>query len=57
MCSENFFKDAGEIVDVRFTTTEDGVFRGFGHVEFATSEAAQKVGSFSWFVESSSSAF
>lgn len=47
MCSENFFKDAGEIVDVRFTTTEDGVFRGFGHVEFATSEAAQKVGSFS----------
>lgn len=43
--SENFFKDAGEVVDVRFATSkDDGSFRGFGHVEFATAEAAQKVG-------------
>ncbi|KAL0723003.1 hypothetical protein Bca4012_037602 [Brassica carinata] len=40
---ENFFKDAGEVVDVRFATNkEDGSFRGFGHVEFATAEQAQK---------------
>lgn len=41
---ENFFKDCGEVVDVRFATRpEDGSFKGFGHVEFATVEAAQKV--------------
>ncbi|KAK7812147.1 nucleolin 2, partial [Quercus suber] len=39
---ENFFKDAGEIVDVRFASDADGRFKGFGHVEFATVEAAQK---------------
>lgn len=42
-CSENFFKDAGEVVDVRFAMSEDNSFRGFGHVEFATTEAAEKV--------------
>lgn len=41
--SENFFKSAGEVVDVRFATGQDDSFRGFGHVEFATAEAAQKV--------------
>ena len=39
----NFFKDAGEVVDVRFATDAEGNFKGFGHVEFATAEAAQKV--------------
>lgn len=42
--SENLFKEAGEVVDVRFATNkDDGSFRGFGHVEFSTSEDAQKV--------------
>jgi nucleolin len=31
------------VVDIRLSTFEDGSFRGFGHVEFATAEAAQKV--------------
>ncbi|KAB1206156.1 Nucleolin 2 [Morella rubra] len=39
---ENFFKDAGEVADVRFASDPDGRFKGFGHVEFATAEAAQK---------------
>ncbi|EOX99141.1 Nucleolin like 2 isoform 4, partial [Theobroma cacao] len=39
---KNFFKDAGEIVDIRFATDAEGNFKGFGHVEFATAEAAQK---------------
>ncbi|CAF2097957.1 unnamed protein product [Brassica rapa subsp. narinosa] len=40
---ENFFKDVGEVVDVRFAMSkDDGSFRGFGHVEFATAEQAQK---------------
>lgn len=44
MYSENFFKEAGEVVDIRFATSrEDGSFRGYGHVEFATAEEAQKV--------------
>lgn len=43
LCRENFFKDCGEVVDVRFSSDEDGRFKGFGHVEFATGEAAQKV--------------
>ncbi|MQL05543.1 hypothetical protein EI015_26075, partial [Escherichia coli] len=38
---ENFFKDCGEVVDVRFATDDSGRFKGFGHVEFATPEAAQ----------------
>ena len=43
LCSDDFFKDAGEVVDVRFASDPDGRFKGFGHVEFATAEAAQKV--------------
>ncbi|KAJ1427641.1 RNA-binding domain superfamily [Sesbania bispinosa] len=39
---ENFFKDCGEIVDIRLHTNHEGWFDGFGHVEFATVEAAQK---------------
>ncbi|WJX10565.1 hypothetical protein P8452_01272 [Trifolium repens] len=39
---EDIFKDCGEIVDVRFNTDPEGRFRGFGHVEFGTAEAAQK---------------
>ncbi|CAN8288486.1 unnamed protein product [Cochlearia groenlandica] len=40
---ENFFKEAGQVVDVRFATSrDDGTFRGFGHVEFASAEEAQK---------------
>ncbi|CAH8358198.1 unnamed protein product [Eruca vesicaria subsp. sativa] len=40
---ENFFKGVGEVVDVRFAMSkDDGSFRGFGHVEFATAEQAQK---------------
>lgn len=42
---EQFFKDAGEIVDIRFASNPEGHFKGFGHVEFATVEAAQKVSS------------
>lgn len=42
-CRENFFKEAGDVVDVRFATNEEGRFRGFGHVEFVTAEAAKKV--------------
>ncbi|KAG6497062.1 hypothetical protein ZIOFF_044948 [Zingiber officinale] len=37
-----FFKTAGEVVDVRLATAEDGSFKGFGHVEFATEEDAKK---------------
>ena len=40
---ENFFKDCGEVVDVRLATDDTGRFKGFGHVEFATAEAAQNV--------------
>ncbi|XP_057963314.1 nucleolin 2-like isoform X2 [Malania oleifera] len=39
---EDFFKDVGEIVDVRFSVNPEGMFKGFGHVEFDTAEAAQK---------------
>ena len=42
-CRNNFFKDAGEIVEIRFSTDAEGNFKGYGHVEFATAEAAQKV--------------
>jgi len=43
LCRENFFQDCGEVVDVRLATDPEGNFKGFGHVEFATVEAAQKV--------------
>ncbi|XP_058182715.1 nucleolin 2-like [Rhododendron vialii] len=39
---ENFFKGAGEVVDIRFSFDRDGGFRGYGHVEFATAEDALK---------------
>ncbi|XP_012574971.1 uncharacterized protein [Cicer arietinum] len=39
---ENLFKDCGELVAVRFNTDREGRFRGFGHIEFGTEEAAQK---------------
>ncbi|KAL5215766.1 hypothetical protein ABZP36_007167 [Zizania latifolia] len=39
---KQFFQEAGEIVDIRFSTFDDGKFRGFAHVEFATAEAAKK---------------
>ncbi|KAB2624064.1 nucleolin 1 [Pyrus ussuriensis x Pyrus communis] len=38
----NFFKDAGEVVDIRFASDPEGKFKGFGHVEFATAEEAKK---------------
>ncbi|CAL5340699.1 unnamed protein product [Camellia sinensis] len=40
----DFFKDAGEIVQIRFALDYEGAFKGYGHVEFATVAAAQKVG-------------
>lgn len=43
LCRSEFFKEAGEVVDVRLAAADDGRFKGFGHVEFATEEAAQKV--------------
>ncbi|GMP62938.1 hypothetical protein CsSME_00024846 [Camellia sinensis var. sinensis] len=39
---EDFFKDAGEIVQIRFALDYEGAFKGYGHVEFATVAAAQK---------------
>jgi len=39
---KQFFQKAGEIIDIRVATFEDGSSKGFAHVEFATSEAAQK---------------
>ncbi|KAG2305049.1 hypothetical protein Bca52824_033700 [Brassica carinata] len=40
---EEFFKEAGQVVDVRFAMSkDDGRFRGFGHVEFASAGEAQK---------------
>jgi nucleolin len=39
---KQFFEEAGEVVDVRLSTFEDGSMKGYGHVEFATAEAAQK---------------
>ncbi|XP_013638663.1 PREDICTED: nucleolin 2 isoform X5 [Brassica oleracea var. oleracea] len=39
---ENFFKEVGGIVDVRFASHPDGRLKGYGHFEFASAEAAQK---------------
>ncbi|XP_027913240.1 nucleolin 1-like isoform X2 [Vigna unguiculata] len=39
---EDLFKDCGEIVDIRLHLDSEGRFRGFGHIEFASAEAAQK---------------
>nr|GME12115.1 nucleolin 1 isoform X2 [Ipomoea batatas] len=46
MCIENFFKDCGEVKDVRFASYRDGMLKGYGHFEFTTSEAAAKVNDF-----------
>ncbi|KAK8971313.1 Nucleolin 2 [Platanthera guangdongensis] len=37
-----FFKEAAEVADVRLSRNEEGEFKGYGHVEFATAEEAQK---------------
>ncbi|CAD6246973.1 unnamed protein product [Miscanthus lutarioriparius] len=39
---KEFFADAGEVVDVRFPTHEDGNRKGFCYVEFVSAEAAEK---------------
>ncbi|KAI3943851.1 hypothetical protein MKW92_046691 [Papaver armeniacum] len=39
---EEFFKDAGQIVNVQFATDGDGRFKGHAIVEFATEESVQK---------------
>ncbi|XP_047056272.1 nucleolin 2-like [Lolium rigidum] len=39
---KQFFKEAGEIIDIRVAAFEYGKSKGFAHVEFATTEAAQK---------------
>uniref|UniRef100_A0A8I6YMY4 RRM domain-containing protein n=1 Tax=Hordeum vulgare subsp. vulgare TaxID=112509 RepID=A0A8I6YMY4_HORVV len=39
---KQFFAQIGEVVDVRLATHEDGHPKGFGHVEFASEEDAQK---------------
>ncbi|XP_026387425.1 nucleolin 1-like isoform X1 [Papaver somniferum] len=39
---EEFFKDAGQIVDVQFATHGDGRFKGHAIIEFATEESVQK---------------
>ncbi|TYJ05131.1 hypothetical protein E1A91_A12G144700v1 [Gossypium mustelinum] len=38
----NFFKDIGELMDIRLATDAEGNLKGYGHVVFATAEAAQK---------------
>ncbi|XLU97695.1 hypothetical protein S245_012035, partial [Arachis hypogaea] len=38
---EEFFKDCGEVVDVRFSVDDTGRFKRFRHVEFSIAEAAQ----------------
>jgi len=40
---ENFFKECGEIVDVRLHRDNEGRLKGYGHIEFATAEAALRV--------------
>ncbi|XP_021988665.1 nucleolin 2 isoform X1 [Helianthus annuus] len=37
----DFFKNVGEIADIRFAIKDDR-FLGYGHIEFATAEAAQE---------------
>ncbi|KAK8471649.1 hypothetical protein PHAVU_003G282900 [Phaseolus vulgaris] len=39
---EFFFKECGEIIDVRLHRDNEGRLKGFGHIEFATAEAALK---------------
>jgi len=42
--SKEFFKEASEVIDVRLAKNDEGGLKGFGHVEFVSAEAAQKVG-------------
>jgi hypothetical protein len=42
-CRKQFFQEIGEIIEIRVGVFEDGKSKGFAHVEFATTEAAQKV--------------
>jgi RNA recognition motif-containing protein len=42
---EKFFQDCGKVIDVRLASHKDGKLKGFGHVEFASAEAAQYVSS------------
>ncbi|GAV84316.1 LOW QUALITY PROTEIN: RRM_1 domain-containing protein [Cephalotus follicularis] len=37
-----FFKDVAEVQEVHFASDRDERFKGFGHVDFKTEEAAQK---------------
>lgn len=39
---KEFFQEVGEVISVRLATHEDGSSRGFGHVQFASSEEAKK---------------
>ncbi|KAG9150776.1 hypothetical protein Leryth_002938 [Lithospermum erythrorhizon] len=39
---ENFFKEVGEVVDVRLALRPDGEMKGYGHVEFASAADAKK---------------
>ena len=44
--SEEFFKEAGQVVDIKFDTSKkfgEGRYLGFGIVEFATAREAQMV--------------
>jgi hypothetical protein len=38
-----FFKDVGEITDVRLAKDENGRSKGYGHIEFVSEEEAQQV--------------
>ena len=42
-CRKQFFEEAGEVIDIHFATSDDGSIKGSTHVEFATTEAAEKV--------------
>lgn len=37
-----FFKEAGEVIEVQLAAKKDGSFLGFGHVEFSTGTDAQR---------------
>ncbi len=41
--SSEFFKDVGEITDVRLAKDENGRSKGYGHIEFVSEEEAQQV--------------
>jgi hypothetical protein len=38
-----FFEEIGQIADIRIATHQEGMSKGFAHVDFSTVEAAQKV--------------